>query len=178
MTSTGRRRKAPAAKTTALNLLGFYIGRVRYNQINLLQKLLRQTKLDKHLGPGTGHILSALYEKDGCVIKELAAKVRLSPSTLTGLLQRMDNSGLIKCRRDPQDGRALLISLTALGHSLKPRYNAMLKRMEAILQADIAEEDIETVKQVLSKVLENIEAGCAEIDRKRKAERQPVLLCE
>jgi len=160
--------------TSILNQLGFYIGRVRYNHIGLLQKVLRQTKLDKHVAPGTGHILAALYEKDGCVIKDLADYVRLSPSTLTGLLHRMDHAGLVECCRDPQDGRALRISLTALGRSLEPSYNALVERMESTLQAGISAGDIETVRRVLSKVLENIEAACAEIDNERKVEKTPV----
>lgn len=45
----------------------------------------------------------------------LAELLHLHPSTLTGILQRLEHRGLIHRRSDPSDGRRLLLGLTAAG---------------------------------------------------------------
>jgi len=41
--------------------------------------------------------------------------LRLHPSTLTGVLQRLESHGLLERRPDPADGRRALLTLTAKG---------------------------------------------------------------
>lgn len=49
---------------------------------------------------------------------ELADILCLHPSTLTGILQRLERRGILIRKRDPDDGRRTILSLTArgLGH--------------------------------------------------------------
>jgi DNA-binding MarR family transcriptional regulator len=48
----------------------------------------------------------------------LAKILHLHPSTLTGILERLGRRGLIRRRRDPDDGRRLVLALTRKGRSL------------------------------------------------------------
>ena len=45
----------------------------------------------------------------------LAKILHVHPSTLTGILKRLERQGLIRRRPDPRDGRRLLLSLTDRG---------------------------------------------------------------
>lgn len=49
---------------------------------------------------------------------ELADIMRLHPSTLTGVLKRLKDRGLIERRADPNDGRRALLCLTPRGREL------------------------------------------------------------
>lgn len=49
---------------------------------------------------------------------QLAAAVSLSRPTITGILERLDNRGLLTRRSDPDDKRRTLISTTADAHKL------------------------------------------------------------
>jgi DNA-binding MarR family transcriptional regulator len=51
----------------------------------------------------------------GIAAGRLAALLHLHPSTLTGILVRLDQQGLIARRRDPRDRRRSLLALTARG---------------------------------------------------------------
>ena len=48
----------------------------------------------------------------------LAAILHMHPSTLTGILERLVRRGVLERRRDPDDGRRVLLSLTARGRKV------------------------------------------------------------
>jgi len=49
----------------------------------------------------------------------LADMLHVHPSTLTGVLQRLERRGLVRRRPDPADGRRVILSLTGKGHQLE-----------------------------------------------------------
>ncbi len=49
---------------------------------------------------------------------ELADLLHVDPSSLTGVLRRLEQSRLVARRRDPEDGRRAILTLTAKGRSL------------------------------------------------------------
>jgi MarR family transcriptional regulator, organic hydroperoxide resistance regulator len=49
----------------------------------------------------------------------LARTLHVHPSTLTGVLQRLERRGLVRRRADPADGRRAILSLTVRGRELE-----------------------------------------------------------
>ena len=49
---------------------------------------------------------------------QLSRILHLDPSTLTGILRRMDRAGLLTRQRDPRDGRRVMLSPSAAGRRL------------------------------------------------------------
>lgn len=136
--------------------LSFYIGRVYYNYIGLLERRLMDLSLGKYVRPGMGSVLFALFQNDSCIIKDICARVQLSPSTLTALLSKMKRAGLVMLRRDNSDGRAVRVTLTPLGRFLEPKCCALLSGIEATLQEGLSEEEVQNLKRSLSKMIDNI----------------------
>jgi DNA-binding MarR family transcriptional regulator len=66
-------------------------------------------------------VLLVLWEQKECTVKELGNRLYLDSGTLTPMLKRMENNGLVKRFRSQQDERVVLISLTEKGESLKER---------------------------------------------------------
>lgn len=54
-------------------------------------------------------------------LRELGGAVGLNSNTLTPLLKRLQVNGLIERRRNPQDERALMVSLTDEGRDLREK---------------------------------------------------------
>jgi DNA-binding MarR family transcriptional regulator len=158
------RSKRPSDQKDGLHHLDFYIGRVYYNFIGLLERRLEATGLSEYIVPGMGSILFALFENDDCIIRDLAIRVRHSPSTLTGMLNRMKRSGLIEQHRDSQDGRAARITLTPLGRSLEPRCRALLRELESILAGGMSRQEAETFKDLLSRADGNIHRAASSLE--------------
>jgi DNA-binding MarR family transcriptional regulator len=147
---------AAADSVRALEELSFYIGRAYYNYKLLLERTLRDLGLDRLVSPGMGHLLFALFDEDDCIIRDLAEKTKLSFPTLTVMLRKMERSGLVKSRRDPEDGRAVRIRLTPLGRSIEPRCRKVLGRLNAVLESGLSKSDVMRARRSLARMIENM----------------------
>ncbi len=66
-------------------------------------------------------VMLALWERSPSRVRDLAEALYLEPATLSPLLKRLEAAGLIERRRDPDDDRALAVSLTPAGVALRER---------------------------------------------------------
>lgn len=63
--------------------------------------------------------LLVLWRGDGVTVKHLGERLALDSATLTPLLKRLEQQGLVTRARDAVDGRAVLVRLTAAGKKLR-----------------------------------------------------------
>jgi DNA-binding MarR family transcriptional regulator len=147
---------AARAAPPALDQLWSYIGRAYYNYKLLLERTLRELELDGTVSPGMGHILFTLFEREGCIIREIAEKTRLSFPTITVVLQRMKKAGLVELRPDPDDGRAVRVRLSELGRSIEPRCWRVVRRLNAVLEKGLSRKDVAVAKRALARMVENM----------------------
>ncbi len=63
-------------------------------------------------------VLHTLARKGPLRLTDLTATEQLKQPALTSLVARLERDGLVSRRRDPRDGRAVLISLTAAGQEI------------------------------------------------------------
>ena len=66
-------------------------------------------------------VMLALWERSPRRVREIADQLLLDSATLSPLLKRLESAGLIERIRDPQDERALNVTLTAAGRGLRTR---------------------------------------------------------
>ena len=84
-------------------------------------------------------VLLALWEQDGRRVRELGADLFLDSNTLTPLLKRMQAVGLVARRRNPEDERSVLISLTEKGKALKAQAEGMSPCVAEAMDDDMQE---------------------------------------
>lgn len=70
-------------------------------------------------------LLLVLHTHPATPIKDLAAMLSLDHATLTPLLRRMEDDGLLERATDPDDRRSALITLTEEGRALHDRSEAV-----------------------------------------------------
>jgi DNA-binding MarR family transcriptional regulator len=100
-------------------------------------------------------VLMILWAQDGLKAVELGRRVGLEPSSMTGLLDRMERDGLLTRQADPGDRRAQRIVLTARGRRARKPVSAVLDRALDTMFEGVAERDVEQLKQTLRQVLAN-----------------------
>lgn len=167
------KKKKAFARGESLSELSFWIGRVFYNYVGLLERMLADVRLEQYVAPGMGQVLFALFERDDCIIKEIGERVGLSPSTMSGMLERMEGAGLITRRRDSADARAVRIRLTRLGRSLEPKCRLLAARIERVLRRGMTNAEAETLKRLLAQMIENIRKSAEEdLGVERRGRRQ------
>ncbi len=99
--------------------------------------------------------LLALWNEDSVKGKELGKRAGLEPSTMTGLLDRMEKDGLVVRKPDPNDRRANLICLTKKGVEAETSATKVVSTTLSTVFNNIPDKDIETTKTVLRTVLLN-----------------------
>lgn len=66
-------------------------------------------------------VISALAEQDGQTIGEIAERLALEPSTITPLVKRLEQAGLMARHRNPDDEREVKVTLTRKGKDVHAR---------------------------------------------------------
>lgn len=66
-------------------------------------------------------VLLVLWDEDGPSVRELGDRLGLDSGTLTPLLKRMEEAGLVARTRDPEDERVVRVTLTRAGRALEAR---------------------------------------------------------
>lgn len=66
-------------------------------------------------------VLTLLWEKDGQTMSRVGAALQLESNTLTPMLKRMEQAGLLTRQRDPQDERQILLHLTPHSETLRQK---------------------------------------------------------
>jgi DNA-binding MarR family transcriptional regulator len=102
-------------------------------------------------------VLAALREKDGRRMGDLSATTSIEVSTLTRLVDTMENRGLVARRRDPKDSRAVLLHVTPAGKQLTRRIVPIAERYEKVALKGFAAAEAETLKSALRRLYDNMD---------------------
>ena len=144
---------------------GFYIGRIKQVNTRLLNKFLAQKNITAFNGE-QGRILHVLWENDGISNRELSKKSGLAMSSLTTMLERMEEKNLLIRKFCPSDKRKSLIFLTDYAKSLKNEYDEISDKMTEISFKGISDEEKLAFEVTLEKVLYNFERAEQEFNKK------------
>lgn len=134
---------------------GFLISQIKSIGGRVFEKILANAQISEFNG-AQGKILYALWQKDNISIIELSKHVGLANTTLTSMLDRMEEAGLIKRHPDPFDRRKNLIALTDKANSLHEKYEQVSQEMSEVYYKDFTEEEIADFERYLQRVLKNV----------------------
>lgn len=134
---------------------GILITRIKQLQGRIFEKLLAQHGISEFNG-AQGRILFVLWEEDGIPISELARKTGLAKTTLTSMLDRMEQRELIERIYPPADRRTVKIRLTERALGLQEHYEQVSNEMNQIFYKGFHDEEIFALETGLRKVLANL----------------------
>lgn len=129
-------------------------------RIKLLSQLLTrkfQERLDPHgLTPFHWVVLCCLWEEDGQPTSGIGDKLQQVGGTMTGVLDRMEERGLIRRERDQSDRRVWRIWLTEEGRKLEQVLPPLaIELREQVLQG-IAPGDREYLSKLVDQAISNL----------------------
>jgi MarR family transcriptional regulator for hemolysin len=104
-------------------------------------------------------VLFRLDRSEGLKQSELAELLDLQPITLTRLLDRLADNGLIERRADPNDRRANRLFLTPAARPLLERLSALSTDMMASVLDGLDAKSLERLLRDLGLVKENLRAA-------------------
>jgi len=95
-------------------------------------------------------LLHVLWEQDGLKGIELGERLRIDGATITGMLDRLEQNGIIERRPDSRDRRINLIFVTDKGKELEVPVKEVLKEVEDAVLSGFTEEETAIFKKMMT----------------------------
>lgn len=105
----------------------------------------------------TGFALLSLDKEDGTPSTTLGPRMGMEATSLTRTLKSMEDKGLIIRRKNPNDGRGVLIYLTELGKEKRELSRTRVLRFNETVKANITEEKLQHFMEVAETINELIQ---------------------
>lgn len=125
------------------------------NQAMVHQRLLASLA-ETELSIGQPKILDFLLDSDGSSQKDIAAACHIKPSSLTVLLGRMEEQGMIERRMLNGNRRSLYVYLTDYGRELAKMVQRSFAEVEETAFDGVPQEEIESFMAVFEKIKKNL----------------------
>jgi DNA-binding MarR family transcriptional regulator len=133
---------------------GFLMAKIRHVSGRIFERVLKEYNIE--INSAQGRIMFALWQADGISINELAKKTQLKKSTLTSMLDRLENMGYIRRQRCKKDRRIILIKRTNKDKNLEKRYVQLSQEMAKPFYKGFSKTEIDRFENDLARILDNL----------------------
>ena len=137
---------------------GFLISQIHKLSGRAGEKILKEKGIEAFTG-AQGRILYVLWEMGSLPISEIGNLTSLANTTLTSMLDYMENSGLVRRTPNPADRRQVIISLTPKAEGLKEDYDEVSEKCSQVFYAGFTEDEIVGFENTLRRILANLQKG-------------------
>ena len=134
---------------------GFLIAKIHQLAGRIFAKILKDYRLDE-INPAQGRILFALWNQDGISIQELSKMTSLGKSTLTSMLDRLEDTGHLVRVPSKEDRRKIIVKLTEKDKKLQNAYMQISKEMTGLFYKGFTKKDIDHFEVYLRQILNNL----------------------
>ncbi|MET9512577.1 MarR family winged helix-turn-helix transcriptional regulator [Streptomyces flavidovirens] len=111
---------------------------------------------DLGLYPGQEFVMMHLWDAGPVRQSELIKEVGLDPSTVTKMLQRLEQAGHVRRCPDPADRRAALVEATGASCGLKTQVEQAWRQLEETTLAGLDEHERKELLRLLGRVEGNL----------------------
>ncbi|NJW52797.1 MarR family winged helix-turn-helix transcriptional regulator [Salinimicrobium oceani] len=102
----------------------------------------------------TGFALLSIDPENGTPSTSLGPKMGMEATSLSRTLKTMEDKGLIKRKKNPEDGRSVLIYLTDFGKEMRDYSKKVVLTFDEAVRKNIPEKDLETFIEVAHKIMD------------------------
>ena len=106
----------------------------------------------------TGFALLSIDKEEGTPSTALGPRMGMEATSLTRTLKSMEERGLIVRKKNPQDGRGVLIYLTELGKEKRNLSKSTVLKFNETIKQHISEEKLEhfiEVAEIINELIQN-----------------------
>ncbi len=137
---------------------GFLISQIKQLQGRVFEKMLKESEVDAFNG-AQGRILYVLWEHESLTISEIGRLTSLAKTTLTSMLDRMEEAGLVNRVPDVRNRRQIIISITPKAKAYQERYDIVSNQMNTLFYEGFTENEILDFETKLRRIIHNLEAN-------------------
>ncbi|MGB8704774.1 MAG: MarR family transcriptional regulator [Gillisia sp.] len=104
----------------------------------------------------TGFALLSIDPEKGTPSTSLGPKMGMEATSLSRILKSMEEKGLIVRKRNPKDGRSVLLYLTDFGKEMRDFSKKVVLQFDETVKEAVAPEDLDTFIKVANTIMELI----------------------
>ena len=124
--------------------------------VNLLGKtyIILLSALDEFLGAPLStneKVVLQILDDEPISIKEISMRTGLALSTLTNVIDKMEEKRLVRRRHSQTDRRMVQVEMEVVGHRIKSKFNNLIKQISQKLLEFLSEEDRSAFTEALEK---------------------------
>lgn len=134
----------------------FLISKIRENANKFILADLAQHGIT-NLAPSHGDILACLYQKERVTMKEIADAIHRTKPTVTVLVNKLAELGLVRKTQAAEDSRVIYAELTCKGKELQKIFEKISEDLMQQVFRDMTQEEIKKLESSLQKILANLE---------------------
>jgi DNA-binding MarR family transcriptional regulator len=137
---------------------GLLLAKVHQLSGRRLAEKQRHFGLDE-INPAQGRILFVLWRQDDLPMSELAKRTSLGKSTLTSMLDRLEDSGYIRRVRSTEDRRVVSVRRTMKDESFRRAFLQLSAEMTDEWYRGFTKSERAQFETFLRRILANLEKG-------------------
>lgn len=108
------------------------------------------------LSPQQNHTIDIVGSTGPIRMKPLAKSLSITTGTLTVMIDRLEKSGFVQRRKDPEDGRGFNIILTKKGRLIHEEHHAHHLKMAEDILSRLGCEQANTFTHILTRINESV----------------------
>ncbi len=134
---------------------GFLISQIKQLQGRVFEKMLKESGVDAFNG-AQGRILYVLWEHERLTISEIGRLTSLANTSLTSMLDRMEEGGLIVRIPDNHNRRQTFITITEQAKAYREAYDLVSEQMNTLFYQGFTESEVTAFEKMLSRIVDNL----------------------
>jgi DNA-binding MarR family transcriptional regulator len=139
-----------------------------------LQKLSKRLQATRNITGPQRFVLRIVGRFPGIPSGEVASILRIHPSTLTGIIARLSQRGLLQRRDDPRDRRRTLLALTPRGREIDVDEGSAIDGTVARVLASGTASEIDATQNVLARLATALEAHSGTLVPRAEDRAEPI----
>ncbi len=104
----------------------------------------------------TGFALLSIDPEKGTPSTSLGPKMGMEATSLSRILKTMEEKGLIERKKNPNDGRSVLLHLTDFGKEMRDFSKGVVLRFDEVVKESVSPEELKTFMNVANTIMELI----------------------
>ncbi len=137
----------------AFNTVGTLMGKIH----RAMKRFMEGQMKNFNITPPQFEVLLTLWEMDRRTLNELGKLLARDGPTITGIIDRLENKGLVQRKRDAADRRCIRVELTPKAHGLREEMTRRLQKSFSDIAGNFSEIEMRQLEHILQKMLINIE---------------------
>ncbi|HJC74393.1 MAG TPA: MarR family transcriptional regulator [Candidatus Mediterraneibacter faecavium] len=129
------------------------MGMVMHKMMHRAKEMYQEFDLNK----SQAGVLFTLHGSDSMSQKELAARLNVTPPSITSAIQKMEKEGYLTRHPDPADQRVMRLTLTEKGKSCIKGVYIVAEQMEELMFQGMTREEIMLFKRLLFQIKDNLD---------------------